>query len=128
MQHTEEVFTTQEMYVQYNIEARSCTHCCSEKAVSITYYGSVLINLRIQHAMRMRHIVICGLFWLSSVYIKCVFRVCLQILSHTFLTLRSTERDMTKYVYCPSWKAPVILVRFQLNMNFFDRFSKYNQI
>ena len=42
-----------------NIQARSCNHCCSGKAVSITYCERVA--LVIQYAMRMRHIVISGL-------------------------------------------------------------------
>jgi hypothetical protein len=50
------------MYVQGNIEVRSCNHCCSGNAVSITYSESVFADLRIQHAMRMHHAVrICGL-------------------------------------------------------------------
>jgi hypothetical protein len=50
------------MYVQRNIEARSCNHCCSGNAVSITYSEFVYADLRIQHAMRMHHAVrICGL-------------------------------------------------------------------
>jgi hypothetical protein len=50
------------MYVQRNIEARSCNHRCSEKAVSITYSECVFVALLIQHAMHMRHTVICGLY------------------------------------------------------------------
>ena len=44
-----------------HITARSFNHRCSGKAVSITYSQRVFAALVIQHAMRMRHIVICGL-------------------------------------------------------------------
>ena len=103
MQHIKEGLTTQAIYVQCNTETRSCPHFCSGKSISITY--CVLISLRIEHAMR--HSVICGLSgfaeffhiisqavrfsWKKLLNIKCVFRICLQILSHTFLILRSTE-------------------------------------
>ena len=49
------------MYVQRSIEACSCKHCCSAKAISNSYSERVFVALVIQHAMRMRHIVICGL-------------------------------------------------------------------
>ena len=42
-------------------EARSCNSCYSGKAVSITYSECVFVALRIQYAMRMRHILMCGL-------------------------------------------------------------------
>jgi len=47
--------------VQRNIVARSCNHCCSGRAISITYSEFVFVALSIQHAMRMRHIVVCDL-------------------------------------------------------------------
>jgi len=133
MQHIEEGLTTQAMYVQCNTEARSCTHCCSGKAISITYYETVLINLHIQHAMRMRHSVFCGLSGFAVFFhiisqaarfsgkmllnIKCVFRICLQISSHTFLILRSTERDV-KNVYI------ALHVKYPLFSSDFNEFSR----
>jgi hypothetical protein len=49
------------MYVQRNNEARLCNCRCSGKAISIAYSEYVFVALCIQHAMWMRHIVICGL-------------------------------------------------------------------
>jgi hypothetical protein len=43
------------------IEASSCNHCCSGKAISITYFECVFVALVIHHAMRMRHTDKCGL-------------------------------------------------------------------
>jgi len=40
-----------------NIEARSRNHCCHGKAISITYSKFVSVALGIQHAMRMRCII-----------------------------------------------------------------------
>jgi hypothetical protein len=49
------------MYVERNIEMHLRNHCCSGKAIRITYSECAFLTLRIQHAMCMRHIVICGL-------------------------------------------------------------------
>ena len=49
------------MYVERETEVRSCDHCCSGKAISITYSECVFVALGIQHEKRTCHIVICAL-------------------------------------------------------------------
>jgi len=39
----------------------SCNHYWSGKAINITYTEHVFVALGIQHKLRMRHVVICGL-------------------------------------------------------------------
>jgi len=96
--------------------------------------------------MRMRHIAICGLPRFYNIFphylingtifekkllkTKCVFWISLQLLSVTFLILRRNERDVITDVYRSSCKVPVIVVRFQRNYNFLDRFffEKYSNV
>jgi hypothetical protein len=47
------------MYVQRNIEARSCKRYLSSKAINVTYSECVFLALGIQCEMRMHRIVIC---------------------------------------------------------------------
>ena len=111
-----------------NIEARSCNHCCSGKAINITQPVCVFVALGIVHAMSMGRIYHLWPAPLSNIFstdshkrhdlrkkilsIKCVFRVSLQHLSEIFFILRRTERDMVENVYWSSCKVPFFLARF----------------
>jgi hypothetical protein len=55
------IWTRQAKYVKRDTEGRSYNHCCSVKSISITYSECPFLDLGIQHAMRMHHVVICGL-------------------------------------------------------------------
>ena len=44
------------------MQTRSCNHCCSGKAISITYSESVFVALVIRQGRRMRLVVNCGLY------------------------------------------------------------------
>ena len=49
------------MYIKRNNEERLCNHCCSGRAISITYSECVFVALAIQHALGICHIVISSL-------------------------------------------------------------------
>ena len=101
----------------------------------------MFVTLGIQHAMHMRHLVICGLsgctmfphYLINGTIFEevvdnkmCVFS--LQLLSKAFLILSRTERDVMKYVHRSSCKVIVIVFRFKRNLYFLDRFSKNTHI
>ena len=56
------------MYVYPYTEVRLCNHCCSGKAISITYSERVFVALSIQHALRMRCIVICSVLGCTTFF------------------------------------------------------------
>jgi hypothetical protein len=64
----------QALYYKRNIEASSCNNFCRGKAISNTYSECMFVALIIQHAMRMRHIFVCGLS--GSNNFSTLFHIC----------------------------------------------------
>jgi hypothetical protein len=118
-----------------NTEWLSRHHCCRTKARSITYSVCVCVcvcvcvALVIQHAKRMRPIILSCVAYLAVPYFSTLshkrhdFRkkkserqMCVLIfftlLSATFFTLRRIQRDTAINVHRSSCKVPVILVTF----------------
>jgi hypothetical protein len=71
------------MHGYSNIEKRSRDHCCRDKAISIAYSEYVSVALVIQHAKRMRRIIL-----------PSVARVVLK----TFSTLSHKRHDFQKKI------------------------------
>jgi hypothetical protein len=121
--------TRQAMYGNIT-KARSRNHCCRAKAISITYSQCVSVALVIQHAKRMRRIILSSVARLAVPYfstlshkrhdfrkkmllnIKCVFWFSVQLLSETFLVLRRIHRDIIINVHRSSCKVPLLLSDF----------------
>jgi hypothetical protein len=127
-----------------NNKARSRNHCCRGQAVLHIMSACVCsLNYPACKAHAPYYIVICGLS-VSTMFlhiishttrfsekmllnIKCGFWFSVRLLPETFLVLR-TERDIIINVHRSSCKVPLILVKFEWNLNFLNRFSKNTQI
>jgi hypothetical protein len=132
------------MYVKRKVEARSCNHCCSGKAIHITYSKCVFLALSIQYAKRMRPVVCvlpgCTIFFprylingmifeKKLLNTKCVFWFSLHLLSETFLILGRIERDIIKKIYIGLYvKYQVFLSDFNktwILLTYFRKILKY---
>jgi hypothetical protein len=124
---------------------RSRNHCCRGKEISITYCECVSVTLVIQHAKRMRRIVLLSVVCLALPYfstlshklhdfgkkflnIKYVFWFFLQLLSETFLILRRIQRDIIINVHRSLCKVPLLLSDFNETwrlLTYFRKIPKY---
>jgi hypothetical protein len=92
-----------------NILARSRNHCCCGKALSITYSKCVSVALIIQHAMRMRRIILALLAcpavpYFPTYLLNCTifakkvteYKICFDFLYNfeTFLIVGRNQRDI----------------------------------
>jgi hypothetical protein len=116
---------TQALYVQRNTKPRWDNHCCSGRAVIVTYCACVSVALGIQLATHMRHIAICGLLR-STIFFHIIsqtepfkknvieLKMCLLIFSTTFVRkISHSKKNWVQYdlnVYWSTCKVPFILV------------------
>jgi hypothetical protein len=135
-------------YVKRKTEERSCNHFYGGKAND--YYTSCVCICSLRYTTCNAHAPYYDLWpaplykhfplylingtifggWGELLNIKRVFRVSLQFLSEIFFILRRMERDMIEtFVTGLHVKySNVILVRFEWNLNFLDRFKKNTEI
>jgi hypothetical protein len=122
---------------------RSRNHCCRGKASTITYSERVPAALVIQHAMRMRRIILSTMacptvpyfstcshnrqdFWKGGKKIeqKSYVVILATTFSLTFLILRSIERDITVTVRRSPCKYPLFLLDFNETLRLSTDFLK----
>jgi len=119
--------TKQAMYHNARTRHVNVKHCCRGKAIGITHSEYVFEASGIQHSMRMRQIVICGLsgctiffphYLINGTIFEIKFiehKMCLDFLYNFSLKNSHSKKKGARYdknVYWSSCKVSVILVRF----------------
>ena len=131
--------TRRAMYVYRNIAALSYCHCCCGKAITITYSVSESVALGIQHAIRMRHIVIrgmpdCKLFSTLSLkrqdfpqksYCTCAFLFSATFVWSIFYCKKNWARsdDKVRSILCKVPFFRPILTKLEFLVRFSKKFS-----
>jgi hypothetical protein len=125
-----------------NIEARSRNHCCREKAVSITYSECVSVALVIQHAMRMRRIILSSVSGLALPYFstlshkrhdfwkekKIEHKMCALIFSTTFVwNISHSKQNWARYHKCTQFMYSTryscqILIKLEFSRQIFEKY------
>jgi len=121
---------------------RSCNHCCSRIAVSMTYsdWGSVALGT--QHGMRMRHIILLSVTSLAVPYLpifsliwndyctrfienKCIFILSTN-LSKTFQSTNNSANYYHKCTHVSTTSAHFscqIVMKLEFSRKIFEKFS-----
>jgi len=110
-----------------HIQAHSCKHCCSAKAISITYSEFVFValviracailssaaRLALQYFSTLTHNTI---FEIKLLNVQCMPWFSLHLSSETFAILRRTEGNVIKNVYWSPCKVNVISCQIVVNL------------
>jgi hypothetical protein len=94
------------MYVQRNIQALSRNHCCSGKAIRITYSECVCVALVFQHAKRMRCIL------LLTVVCMAVLHFPLYLIKDAILEKKKlTEHKICVFIFSTNFIRNFLILR-----------------
>jgi hypothetical protein len=129
-----------------NIKLRSCNHCCSIKAISITYSECVSVALVIQHAMHMSRIIfvsvasVCVPYFSTLSHKRHVFRKAVMeykmralVLSKTFVWKFPGCKNSGRYYH----KCTLVFVSstlysrqilMKLSWHIFEKYSSINNL